>query len=147
MCQNATLPLRLKLQDKQISPFYSKTGCVSVCSLCCTLEVVGCRSDHNCNSSEGHRNTVSPGHHSQVIKRQPMGLSCKNWITRLICPKSRIPEDNQGANTDAKNKEPLFEIARAQSHTCANCSGQVQEKESKFQNTQRFYGILGRLVG
>ena len=57
----------------------------------------------------------------------------------LLCPEFVIPKDHQGAESDAKAKEPLFELARAQSPTCTNAAVRYRV-ESEFQKDKGFIG-------
>ena len=60
----------------------------------------------------------------------------------LLSPDFEIPKDYQGSESDAKAKEPLFELARAQSPHSPTQQRDV-EKESEFQKAKQFYRGLG----
>ena len=59
----------------------------------------------------------------------------------MLCPEFVIPKDRQGAESDAKAKEPLFELARAQSPTCTDAAVRWWG-ESEFQKHKGFIGIM-----
>ena len=54
----------------------------------------------------------------------------------LLCPEFVIPKDHQGAESDAKAKEPLFELARAQSPTCTDTAVRYQGERASFKSTK-----------
>ena len=53
------------------------------------------------------------------------------------------PKDHQGAESDAKAKEPLFELARAQSPTCTEAAVRYRGERERVSKGQRFYWGLG----
>ena len=59
----------------------------------------------------------------------------------VLCPEFVIPKDHQGAESDAKAKEPLFELARAQSPTCTDAAVRYLGRESEFQKHKGFIGV------
>ena len=61
-------------------------------------------------------------------------------IVVLLCTEFVIPKDRQGAETDAKAKEPLFELAGAQSPTCTDAAVRYRG-ESEFQKHKSFIGV------
>ena len=54
-----------------------------------------------------------------------------------------IPKDHRGAESDAKAKEPLFELARAQSPTCTDTAVRYRRERERVSEAQRFYRGLG----
>ena len=57
----------------------------------------------------------------------------------LLCPEFVIPKYRQGAESDVKAKEPLFELARDQSPNCTDAAVRYQGK-SEFQKHKGFIG-------
>ena len=54
----------------------------------------------------------------------------------LLCPEFVIPKDHQGAESDAKAKEPLFKLARAQSPTYTDAAVRYQGERVSFKSTK-----------
>ena len=54
----------------------------------------------------------------------------------VLCPEFVIPKDHQGAESDAKAKEPLFELARAQSPTCTDAVVRYWGERASFKSTK-----------
>ena len=63
----------------------------------------------------------------------------------MLCPEFMIPKNHQGAESHAKAKEPLFELARAraQSPTCTNAVVRYRGERLRVSKAQRFYWGLG----
>ena len=59
----------------------------------------------------------------------------------LLCPEFMIPKDHQGAKSDAKAKEPLFELAGAQSPTCTDAEVRYWGERTSFKSTKVFWGL------
>ena len=54
----------------------------------------------------------------------------------VLCPEFVIPKDHRGAESDAKSKEPLFELARAQSPTCTDTAVRYRRERASFKSTK-----------
>ena len=65
------------------------------------------------------------------------GLGDPGPSPQILCPEFVIPKDHQGAESDVKAKEPLFELARAQSPTCT--VEVVRYRGERVSKGQRFY--------
>ena len=65
------------------------------------------------------------------------------WFWLVLCPEFMIPKDHQGAESDAKAKEPLFELAQAQSPTCTDASVRCQGERANFKSTKVLLGSRG----
>ena len=57
-------------------------------------------------------------------------------ICVVLCPEFVIPKDHRGAESDAKAKEPLFELARAQSPTCTDAAVRCRGERGSFKSTK-----------
>ena len=57
-----------------------------------------------------------------------------------------IPKYRQGAESDVKAKEPLFELARAQSPTCTDAAVRYRRETERVSKAQRFYWGLGAVA-
>ena len=66
----------------------------------------------------------------------------------MLCPEFVIPKYRQGAESDVQAKEPLFELARAQSPTCTDAVVRYWERErvSKAQSFYRGLGAVGEVM-
>ena len=62
---------------------------------------------------------------------------------QLLCPEFVIPKDRQGAESDVKAKETLFELARAQSPTSTNAAVRYQGERASFKRTKVLLGPRG----
>ena len=58
----------------------------------------------------------------------------------MLCPEFVIPKYRQGAESDVQAKEPLFELARAQSPYLHQRSGEIPGREGEFQKDKGFIG-------
>ena len=64
-------------------------------------------------------------------------------MTALLCSEFVIPKYRQGAESDAKEKEPLFELARAQSPTCTDAAVRYRGERASFKKTKVLLGPRG----
>ena len=72
---------------------------------------------------------------------------CPVSFFSLLCPEFVIPKDHQGAESDAKAKEPLFELAWAQSPTCTDGTVRYQGERVSFKSTNVLLGPRGSWWG
>ena len=68
-------------------------------------------------------------------------LLCPPASFAVLCPEFVIPKYRQGAESDVKAKEPLFELAGAQSPACTDSV--VRYLGERVSKGQRFYWGLG----
>ena len=61
----------------------------------------------------------------------------------VLCPEFVIPKSRQGAESDVKAKEPLFELARAQSPTCTDAEVRYRGERASFKRTKVLLGPRG----
>ena len=66
-----------------------------------------------------------------------------HFVLTLLCPEFMIPKYHQGAESDVKAKEPLFELARAQSSTCTDTAVRCQGERASFKRTKVLLGPRG----
>ena len=61
----------------------------------------------------------------------------------VLCPEFVIPKYRQGAESDVKAKEPLFELARAQSPTCTEAAVRFWGERESFKRAKVLLGPRG----
>ena len=66
---------------------------------------------------------------------------------KLSCPEFVIPKDHQGAESNVKAKDPLFELARAQSPTCTDAAVRYRGERASFKSTKVLLGSRGSWWG
>ena len=102
-----------------------------------------------------HKETFFPDEDVQMAnrhtKRCPASLAVSEMKSKptmgVLCPEFVIPKDRQGAESNVKAKEPLFELARAQSPTCTYAAVRYRGERASFKRTKVLLGPRGSWWG